>query len=329
MLAVLEPVVGAQRPQEGLLPRVLGPLAEQPPQVTQHLVAVREVEALERRDRLRVATLPIIEANVAGCAICEMRRRRSRRMGRVRASAALPAAGIDRPRDRDVVGAGRRRRGRRAPAGAARRPLRALHGARQRRARPRGATAALPRSASTCTSSGAARRGARGRTSTQTGERTITVLGDKLLPRGPLPLTATTSCSSSPATARRCTRPARRGFSQRRLRELSDAPRGGVPLDLLVGSLNDPGERYDGLARREDCRAHRRRERRHRERRRFASAGCPAETVVDTYGAGDSFAAALLVALARGDEVDEAITSRARAGSAVLGGAGPYTAQLA
>ena len=52
--AVLEPVVGAQRAQEGLLPGVLGPLAEQPAQVAEHLVAVLAVEALERRDRHRL-----------------------------------------------------------------------------------------------------------------------------------------------------------------------------------------------------------------------------------------------------------------------------------
>ena len=51
---VLEPVVGAQRAQERLLPRVLGPLAEQPAQVAEHLVAVLAVEALERRDRHRL-----------------------------------------------------------------------------------------------------------------------------------------------------------------------------------------------------------------------------------------------------------------------------------
>ena len=49
--AVLEPVVGAKRAQERLLPRVLGALAEQSAQVPEDLVAVLEVEALEGRDR--------------------------------------------------------------------------------------------------------------------------------------------------------------------------------------------------------------------------------------------------------------------------------------
>ena len=37
--------------------------------------------------------------------------------------------------------------------------------------------------------------------------------------------------------------------------------------------------------------------------------------VVDTYGAGDSFAAALAFALARGDELDDALALAARAGA--------------
>ena len=52
MPPVLKPLVRTQRAQERLLPRVLGALAEQPAQVAEHLVAVSEVEALERRYRL-------------------------------------------------------------------------------------------------------------------------------------------------------------------------------------------------------------------------------------------------------------------------------------
>jgi len=50
--------------------------------------------------------------------------------------------------------------------------------------------------------------------------------------------------------------------------------------------------------------------------------------VVDAYGAGDSFAAALCFALARGDALDDALALAARAGAAVVTGAGPYAAQL-
>ena len=50
---VLEASVRAQRAQERLLPGVLGPRAEQTPEIPEHLVAIREVEALERRDPRR------------------------------------------------------------------------------------------------------------------------------------------------------------------------------------------------------------------------------------------------------------------------------------
>jgi ribokinase len=50
--------------------------------------------------------------------------------------------------------------------------------------------------------------------------------------------------------------------------------------------------------------------------------------VSDTYGCGDSFAAGLTFALARGGGVDEAIALAARCGAAVLTGRGPYAAQM-
>ena len=51
--------------------------------------------------------------------------------------------------------------------------------------------------------------------------------------------------------------------------------------------------------------------------------------VVDTYGAGDSFGAALCFALGRGDELHSALDLATRAGAAVVTGAGPYSTQLA
>ncbi len=158
------------------------------------------------------------------------------------------------------------------------------------------------------------------------GERTITVLGDKLLPRGPLPLHGydlVFFVSGEPAALHEA-RSAR--FLAATSRELPTLREAAVPLDLLVGSVNDPGERYDGSL----------------EARTVVLtdganggtangvpyAAVPAEAIVDTYGAGDSFSAALAFALARGDSLDDALGLAARAGSAVLGGAGPYTAQL-
>jgi ribokinase len=50
--------------------------------------------------------------------------------------------------------------------------------------------------------------------------------------------------------------------------------------------------------------------------------------VVDTYGAGDCFAAGLAFALGRGDTVEDAVVVAARCGAAVMTGRGPYEAQL-
>jgi ribokinase len=159
------------------------------------------------------------------------------------------------------------------------------------------------------------------------GERTITVLGDKLLPAGPLPLEGydLVFFVSGDVPALRSARRAR--FLAATLREQATLRDAGVPLDLLVGSANDPSERYDGsldaklvvttdgqnggLANGEAF-----------------PATEPPDHVVDTYGAGDSFGAALAFGLARGDELSQALELATRAGAAVLGGRGPYASQL-
>src|SRR5207244_3331235 len=53
-----------------------------------------------------------------------------------------------------------------------------------------------------------------------------------------------------------------------------------------------------------------------------------ARVLVDAYGCGDSFAAGLTFALARGDAPEQAIPFAARCGATVLTGRGPYTSQL-
>lgn len=158
------------------------------------------------------------------------------------------------------------------------------------------------------------------------GERTITVLGDKLLPHSPLPLSGydLVFFVSGQPDALRAARSAR--FLAATVRELGTLRTAGVPLDLLVASANDPGERYDGSLAAQTVVI--------TDGARGGSANgvryaaVPAETIVDTYGAGDSFAAALAFGLARGDELASAVALAARAGAAVLGGQGPYTAQL-
>ncbi|HEX7083145.1 MAG TPA: PfkB family carbohydrate kinase [Gaiellaceae bacterium] len=160
------------------------------------------------------------------------------------------------------------------------------------------------------------------------GERTITVLGDKLLARGPLALDGYDAVFfvSGDAAALRSARAAR--FLGATPRELGTLKEAAVPLDLLVGSATDPGERYDGSL-----------EVRTLVRTAGADGGvangrpypaAPLEgPLADTYGAGDSFGAALCFALARGDSLEDALALAGRAGAAVLGGRGPYASQLA
>ena len=78
------------------------------------------------------------------------------------------------------------------------------------------------------------------------GERTITVLGDKLLPAGPLPLDGydLVFFVAGDHAALRSARAAR--FVAGTVRELPTLRDGDVDIDLLVASANDPGERYDG-----------------------------------------------------------------------------------
>jgi len=159
------------------------------------------------------------------------------------------------------------------------------------------------------------------------GERTITVLGEKLLARGPLPLEGYDLAYfvSGDAAALRSARSAR--FLAGTLREQDTLREAGVPFDLLVGSLNDPGEQYDGsldanvLVLTDGSNGGT------ANGKRFESVEPPGP-VVDTYGAGDSFAAALAFALARGDTLGDALALASRAGAAVITGRGPYTAQL-
>jgi ribokinase len=160
------------------------------------------------------------------------------------------------------------------------------------------------------------------------GERTITTVGPKLRRRD-LPALDTFDAvffSGGEVAALRAARAAR--FLSATPRELPWLLDAGVHLDLLVGSGTDPGERYDGgldvglVVKTEGVRGG------VADGRRFAPVAPPAP-IVDTYGAGDSFAGALTFALGRGDDLDDALALAARAGAAVITGKGPYTTQLA
>lgn len=171
----------------------------------------------------------------------------------------------------------------------------------------------------------------------ETGERTITVLGEKLRPRGGdsrLPwqdlrgMDAVFFVSGDAEAVWQC-RGARTLVATSR--ELTTLKEAGTQIDVLVGSGEDEGEVYrpgdldpaphlvvttaGGLG-------------------GWMQPGGPFRpsplpgTVSDTYGAGDSFAAGLTFAFARGDSPEEAVELAARCGAAVMTGRGPYEAQL-
>jgi ribokinase len=171
----------------------------------------------------------------------------------------------------------------------------------------------------------------------ENGERTITVLGDKLLPSGEdgsLPWEELARCDAvyfvsgdvaALRAARRCE------VLVAAARELPTLRHAGVPVDVLVGSGEDAAERFEpgeldpepgivvttagalgGWI---------------RPGGPFRAAPIPGD-VSDAYGCGDCFAAGLTYGLARRDPVDEAVAIGARCGAAVLTGRGAYEQQL-
>jgi ribokinase len=170
-----------------------------------------------------------------------------------------------------------------------------------------------------------------------TGERTITVLGEKLRPAGGdsrLPWHELDGMDavyfvSGDVEALRLARAARVLIAT--AREMETLARAGVRLDALVTSASDIGERYQsgdlnpapnlvvttsgalgGWA---------------QPGGPFRAAPLPGP-VVDTYGCGDCFASGLVFALARGDDREEALAFAAKCGAAVLTGRGPYEGQI-
>ena len=173
----------------------------------------------------------------------------------------------------------------------------------------------------------------------RSGERTITVLGERLVPAGSdaLPWEELEGADGVYFT----------GGDERALRRARDArvlvatPRArdplhsaGVRLDALVHSAGDPDEalasELDPPPRLVVATAG-------PEGGRYAGAEGETGTwkaaplsgpVRDTYGAGDSFAAGLTFALGEGRPVAEAVELAARCGAACLTGRGPYEGQL-
>lgn len=187
------------------------------------------------------------------------------------------------------------------------------------------------------------------------GERTITVLGERIVPEraDPLPWDALGELDAiyltgGDADAVRAARAARvLVATPRALEALREA---GVALDVLVGSATDPGEAYepgmldpeprvvvrtrggeggsweatgagDGQGGRPSWLP---------EQRKGGWDATPLlGAAVDAYGCGDSFAAALTYGLAARMTLPEALELAARCGAACLCGRGPYEGQIA
>lgn len=169
------------------------------------------------------------------------------------------------------------------------------------------------------------------------GERTITVIGERLSPTAadPLAWERLSACDGVFVTAADA---AALAWS-RRARFLAATPRlgleliqaSGLQLDALIGSAADPGEIYRpgdldpaptlyvGTE---------------AERGGFSwpggrfSALDLAGPVVDCYGAGDSFAAGVTAGLAAGWSREQALSLGCHCGAACIGGRGPYANQL-
>jgi ribokinase len=171
----------------------------------------------------------------------------------------------------------------------------------------------------------------------EAGERTITVFGDKLCPSGSdgnLPWEELVEADaaffvSGDQAALHATR--RAPILVATAREIDTLRDAAVELDALVGSGEDPGERY-GPGELEP-----------RPRLVVTTAGALGGwmnpggpylaaplpgPVEDAYGCGDCFGAGLTFGLASGLSPEEAVELAARCGAAVLTGRGPYAAQL-
>ncbi len=169
------------------------------------------------------------------------------------------------------------------------------------------------------------------------GERTITVIGERLAAHGSdaLPWEALSDCDGVFVTAADAAalRQARRAkvltaTPRTRLGVLQEA---GVQLDALIGSALDPAETYcDGdlippptlVFRTEGARGGQ-----VSPGGRFL-APQRKRPVADTYGAGDSFAAGVTAALAAQWPLAAAISLGCHCGAACLDGRGPYGGQL-
>ena len=172
------------------------------------------------------------------------------------------------------------------------------------------------------------------------GERTISVLGDRMAPNGgddlPWDLLAEMDAVYFTAGDAAALEHARSGrvlvATARTMEVLATA---GVQIDVLVGSAVDASERYvpgnitpaPSVVVRTNG----------EHGGAFETAGGSSGTytavpspgpIVDRYGAGDCFAAGVTYSLGAGTTLEDALALGARCGAAVITGRGPYESQL-
>ncbi|MFL5817487.1 MAG: PfkB family carbohydrate kinase [Conexibacter sp.] len=172
-------------------------------------------------------------------------------------------------------------------------------------------------------------------------ERTITVLGERLVPHGddPLPWERLSACdgvylTGGDGAAARAARSARVLVATSRAADALLA--GDVTPDVLIASGRDEKERagLDALPAPRLATVLTDGPRGGRWQGADGSGGTwPAAPLpgrpVDAYGCGDSFAAGLTYGLAAGMSIGDALALAARCGAHCLTGRGPYAAQLA
>jgi ribokinase len=171
-------------------------------------------------------------------------------------------------------------------------------------------------------------------------ERTITVIGDRMGPRGDdeLPwdeLQAADAVYFTAGDAAAVRRARGAGKLVATVRAIGALAEAGVELDVLVSSANDAGERYRAgsieppprLIVRTDGAAGGSLENASGATTHWDAAPLPGPSV-DAYGAGDCFAAGLAYGLADGRSPSDALALGARCGAACVTGRGPYAGQL-
>lgn len=167
-------------------------------------------------------------------------------------------------------------------------------------------------------------------------ERTITVIGERMGPRagdglpwGELAAADAVYLTAGDEGAVRAARAAPSLVAT--VRALDSLVAAGVPIDVLVSSADDPGERYEpgslhpapAVVARSAGAEGGTLEATGGTRSRWDPVPLPGPPV-DAYGAGDSFAAGLTYGLARGLPVADAAALGARCGAAALARRGPY-----